>query len=741
MGKIMKKWTLILVCTLIALTSCVSELDKYYTTPAGLKGNAWEVLDSKGNFKLFMSAVARTSFKDLVQGKGQITVMAPTDSAFQVYLAKYKYTTVNDIPVDVLEKLVGYHLVYYSFNKEAFEDYKPNGVESENVLKGTYYKFRTKSRDGISTMIDPTTVNNASVKVIHKDRFLPVLSFNLFASLGIDAKANYEFFYPNSKWTGATGFNVSNASVKDYAIVTDNGYVYTINQVLEPLETVYTELSKATDYSQFKQAYDRFSTFVYDAKSTTDYGNGDSLFIQNHGDLAPIASEWTNYNLLGATDYDYTQLSSLASRAYNVFAPDNASMQAFFTKYWAPYYNNISEVNFMPLYFLLVNHVFTGEPLFPETIEKGLIKSAQGTIIQFSRSSAKMKSMCVNGTLYGLDHVLVPPVFNKVTSPMFCDPQYNMILDMMINSGFELSLVSDQVKYSVFYPSNTMISTNTTLEGKDIRYINSNAKKYGAQELQINGDNGWAAMQSSQKKSFAGNHIATQLISTQGDQKIYRTINSFNYLYTKGNQIYSSAIFNTGDVNKAPTFTKIAGDWTNGDAYSLSGVTASALVPESNQFKNVITSLASPADYLYFKAIINSSGIATSSPPYSFMQGARFIVLIPSSAVMLAGLKAGQIPTTPAAKAANFLKPYFIDVNASNMVDYPFPGEGVQGKLVSFGTKSNGQPATFTLVDKGNGTNLQIIDAKGNIANVISYFPRIYADGAAYIIDRLLEVE
>jgi len=732
----MKKWTPILVCLLIAFTSCKSELDKYYSTPGGLKGNAWQVLDAKGNFKLFMSAVEKSSFKDLVQGKGQITVMAPTDSAFQVYMDKYHFSTINDIPQDVLEKLVGYHLVYYSFDKEAFEDYKPDGVESTNSYKGVYYKFRTKSKDAISSMTDPTTPNNAVVKVIHKERFLPVLSFNLFASFSLDAKTNYEYFFPTSTWTGANGFNISNASVKDYAIVTDNGYVYTINQVLEPLETIYTQLGNSSDYSQFKQAYDRFVTFVYDAQSTASYGNGDSLFIQNHGDLPPIASEWTNYTSAGVNDY--TQLSDLSERAYNVFAPDNASMQAFFNKYWAPYYNNLSEVNFLPLFNLLANHVYSGEPIFPEFIEKGLVKTAQGTIIQFSPSSAKLKSMCVNGTLYGLDHVLVPPVFEKVTSPMYCNPQYNMILDMMVNSSFISTLVSDQMKFSVFYPSNTMITTNTTLQGMAIQYVNTNAKKYGSQELQINGDNGWTSMQVSQKKSFAGNHVATQLISQQNGQAVYRTLNSFNYIYTKDNHVYSSALFNAGDINKAPTYSKIA-DLPNGTAYSLSGSTASALVPESNEFKNIITSLACPTDYTYFKAIINSSGMPTSSPPYSFMQGGRFIVLIPNSDAMIAGLKSGQIPTTPTTKVANFLKPYFIDVNSSGLVDYPFPGEGVQGTLVSFGIKSNGQPATFTLIDTGTG--LQIKDAKGNIANVTSYFPRIYADGAAYLIDKLLVVE
>jgi len=738
MRKTLKKSTAILVCFLLAFTSCESELDKYYATPDWLKGNAWEVLEAKGNFKLFLSAVEKSSFKDLVQGKGQITVMAPTDEAFQTYLNKKGYASVNDIPTEngELDKLIGYHLVYYSFTKEAFEDYKPDGVESVNPVKGLFYKFRTKSRDGISREKDPTAENNDSLQVMHKDRFLPVFSFNLFTSFNIDAKSNYEFFYPNSTWTGEEGFNVSNASVIDYAIITDNGYVYTINQVIEPLETVYTELSKSEGYNLVKEAYDRFVTFQYDANTSTEYGKGDSLYIWYHGnDLPPIASEWSN--ILGGTDY--TQLSVLSYLAFNMFAPDNAAMQAFFNKYWAPYYSNLSQVNFEPLLFLLKNHVYRGQVLFPELIEKGVIKTTYGTTIQFDRNSAKMKHMCSNGTLYGLDHVMVPPMFEKVTSPMFCDPKYNLILDMMNNSSFVSTLITDQNKFKVFYPTNSMILSNTTLEGKAISYLNATPKKYGTQQVQIEGDNGPEAMKLTQKKSLAGNHIATQLLSSRDDEAIYRTINPFNYLYLKGDKVYSTALYNIGDANKAPTFTLIKGDWTNGDAYALSGTTASALVPESNQFKNIITSPSCPADYSYFKEIIGSSGLDKALPPYSFMQGERFIVLIPVNTAIYAGWISGKIPFSPAEKVAGFLKPYFINVSASNLLDYPFPGAGVQGTLVSFAKKSNGQAATYTLTDTGK--ELIIKDGKGKEVKVTTYFPRIYADGAAYMIDGLLDVE
>ncbi len=730
------KWSAVLIGILLVFASCESELEKYYKTPDWLKGNAWQVLEKRGNFKLFLSAVERSSFKDLVQGKGVITVMAPTDSAFQVYLDKHSYGSVADIPQAEIEKLVGYHLVFYSFNTEAFIDYKPNGVESENPIKGMYYKYRTKSRDDISVEYDPSN-NNKALKIIHKDRFLPVFSHYLFESENINAKSNYEFFYPGSTWTGDNSFNVSNASVKEYAIVTDNGYVYVLNQVLEPLETIYTALKKADGYDTFRKAYDRFVTFEYDATSSSEYGNGDSLYVMYHGDeLPPIASEWTNYMTLGT---DYTQLAILSYRAFNVFAPDNASMQSFFNKYWANYYNSIDDVNFEPLLALLENHVFSGFILFPEQLESGAVKTNFGTTIQFNRSTSNMKQICVNGALYGLDHVQVPLMFDMVTSPMYCDPKYNIFLDMTKNAGYVQTLITDVTKFKVFYPSDNMIVTNTNLEGKSIQYQNLNSKKYGAQQVQIDGDLGFQAMSVSQKKTFAGGHIATELLTNQGDEYIYRTLIPYNYLYIKGDKIYSSALYNMGADEKVPTFTKINGTWTNGDAYSLNGETASALVPEYNQFKNMITSVSSPVEFTNFKYTIQAAGMDKTSPPFNFLQGERFIAFIPKDDAIMAGWSNGKIPVTPATSVTAYLKRYFIDVTASNLLDYPFSGSGTQGVVKTFATNSAGAQVQFTLVDEGG--QLYVQDVKGNKVKVLSYFPHIYADGAAYLIDGLLEIE
>ncbi|MDR2475860.1 MAG: hypothetical protein LBD45_08380, partial [Bacteroidales bacterium] len=110
---------------------------------------------------------------------------------------------------------------------------------------------------------------------------------------------------------------------------------------------------------------------------------------------------------------------------------------------------------------------------------------------------------------------------------------------------------------------------------------------------------------------------------------------------------------------------------------------------------------------------------------------------IPTNDAIVAGKAAGKIPSDVDA-LSDYLKYYYVNVNTSSLNDYPFPGAGVQGEVKTF-LRRNGIPATLTIID--TGTQIKIRDAKGNTANVISVFPNIYQDGAAYLIDGLLEFE
>ncbi|HPR32315.1 MAG TPA: hypothetical protein PLK12_09475, partial [Prolixibacteraceae bacterium] len=135
----------------------------------------------------------------------------------------------------------------------------------------------------------------------------------------------------------------------------------------------------------------------------------------------------------------------------------------------------------------------------------------------------------------------------------------------------------------------------------------------------------------------------------------------------------------------------------NGKVFDLSGEDAMALIQDYNLFKDQVTKNPLP-DQDYFKQMVGTAQFNTTAPPFNFMQGERFICFLPTNQVILNQFS--EIPLVPA-EMANYLKYYFVQVGASGLNDYPFPGAGIEGELITF--KPNGTSfATLTLVDRGD---------------------------------------
>jgi uncharacterized surface protein with fasciclin (FAS1) repeats len=726
-------------CLLLFMGSCNKELEEYYKTPNWLKGNAYELLESKGNHSIFLEAVQLSGYTDVISGKGIITVMAPTDEAFSSYLSDKGYGSVKDIPSEELQKLVGFHLVYYSFNKEKFADYRPEGISStpENITDaGLHYKFRTKSSSGIEEYVDNTIAPgqvDSVKKVYHKEIFLPIFSTYLFETKNIDPVYNYQYFYPDNEWNvEENGFCVSNSGVIEYEQVTDNGYVYTLNKVLTPLETIYEELENSTDFILFKELYDKFADFQYNEGLSNDYGNGSDIYLFYHTDLPKIASEWS-YNG-ESTLPDYADLEQLSREANNVFAPSDEVLADFFNSFWAPYYSSIYNVGFLPVKYLLDNLVYEGDIVFPQEIEEGRITTKFGTPIQFNTSEVVLRKVCANGTLYGLNSLTVPDMFKSVTAPAFQNPDYRIFLYMLDQSEMVLPLMSDNLEFNLFLPSDKILEDNTVVSGKRMLYQNTNPNKYGKQTMMIEGDDQpWITMKTSIMDDIVKNHVASALMTSVGDYKIYKTLNAYQYLLVENdNKVFSSYIYN--NYPDSPQSFHLNSKKYNGNAYDLTGETEIALVQDYSLFKEQI-SKNPPLGLEYFKQMVGTAQFNTTVPPFNFMQGERFIAFVPENDVVLKYFN--QIPLDPE-EMSDYLKYYFVKVAESSLPDYPFPGAGIEGELITFKNTRNGY-AKLQLVD--NGDNLQVIDGKGNVINIKGIFPRIYNDGAVYLIDRLLEFE
>ena len=111
-----KKYLFGLLLFLAVFTSCEDKLGEYYEKPEWLKGNIYQILQEDGKYTIFLKGIDLAGYKQMVNGKSILTVMAPSDSAFQIYLQeKYQTQKIEDLSVDEIKKLIGFHIMYYAY--------------------------------------------------------------------------------------------------------------------------------------------------------------------------------------------------------------------------------------------------------------------------------------------------------------------------------------------------------------------------------------------------------------------------------------------------------------------------------------------------------------------------------------------------------------------------------------------------------------------------------------------------
>jgi len=134
----MKTKTLLLaLMAMVTFTTmgCKKEDDNNDVTP-NEKSNIIELAQDNG-FNSLATALTITNLLDDLQGDGPFTVFAPTDEAFAALLAEIGQTDINDVPVDVLEQILLYHVVPSSVISTQITDGKVATLQGEELMVST----------------------------------------------------------------------------------------------------------------------------------------------------------------------------------------------------------------------------------------------------------------------------------------------------------------------------------------------------------------------------------------------------------------------------------------------------------------------------------------------------------------------------------------------------------------------------------------------------------------------------
>jgi len=779
--KMLKAIGTLLFSTLL-LPSC-SDMDEYFEVPSWIEGSIYEKLEADGHYTQFLRGAERAGFAPMLDGKSILTVMAPTDEAMSTYVQQtYGKQSIDELSDAELRKLIGFHILYYSFDKEKLTNFRPqegDGATEEQKLTnaGLYYKFRTKSQD-------PIEQANDTAAVYHLERYVPVFSPLMFRTKGIAAKENYEYFYPQTGWNGDDGFQVANANVTEYTDIAKNGYIYKVDRVLRPLETIYTEMKQAGKYGKFLAFYDSFRNYQLDEDLTLEYGNGRQLYQVVFRDgttgvsLPPIASEWPVT--------DYSMVTALAYNAYSIFAPTDDALEDFFDDYWrVGGYEVLDSVSPTLVSTLLRHSIYSQSIVFPEEVEKGLILDAEQQPIRFNTAEVPQQDriICSNGVLYGCNVLTPPAMFNSVTGPAYQYQKYSAFQHMVAESGMQSTLCNDAVRYIMLYPSNEQLEQSIA----NIRVVDN---------VLVAGPQG-RNMGNALKQTYVYAHVAAPIDGNttlpQTGKAVLRALSPDQnlYWYVKDGRITNSIKHNELLRHAANTTTEddvfvpfhaldYRGDvdgWTNGHAYAyddilmegnFDNVNDSRLVRQMYALRNDATT-----DFYGWINLLNKGGLfAASSQTFSFMIE-NCLMFIPVTKAVEQAILDGRIPGTTASEGATvgaddffshvevsdpealeyYVRQYFLPVSTAEFSNFPYIGWGenteTYGGIITLQQSQDAQnnilSSRMNIYDDGSAISIQATDhltgrtsQRVRVTADYDFFPFVYEDAAAHFIEDVL---
>jgi len=778
----------------MALPSCQDDLseDSHYKSPSFLVGNAIEVLQKDGNYKSFLKGIELIGYNDVVDSQ-ILTVLAPTDEAFAQFLQEKGYASIEEMyqkDPEYTRLLITYHLLYYAMDWEKMTNFRPTEGDAatqleKNKFAGIYNRFRTRSAVATERLKNvDVKIDEDSLEIVHYDRYVTVFSEKMFKTLGIDAATNYNYFFPNTTWNPnhlANGFNVMNAAVLDTAaVVTDNGYLYHIDHVIEPVGSIYEELTSNSDYSIIKSLYDVYSYFGKDEIESENRGY--NVYARLFRDLPNIASEWPTT--------DYLKFSANTSQSWNLFVPTNQALDRMFTEYWDEQsgYHNVMDLNPLIQRILLKEGLgkvflqisdktdYADYTCFPDYIRQQKTQSYYGNDITTDPATYDVNVFCNNGVIYGSSKMNLPGVFSSVAGPAFKDVKYLPYLYALDGSGLMLNLASLQTDFVTLIPDTAQF-THHEPTMRLFQDVTATTPTYRLQEWNDQ-ESDYSNVSSSTMTKMVNMNTTTAVkeLKKSGVQVI-ETNEAFNYWFVRDGKITTNSIFNeqlkpSFDGNVWSEFYEITSStsgakWSNGHAYAYDY--SSVFMPASGTTLEEELSQNVDRDYPYscFVQLLQKSGLVKEGAFVNtgantirlLAEGCRFFVMIPTNEAIKANLanipgcnkltideNTYVISGTVANKSLlqNALLNYFVTYDRAPFNAYPYIGSTCKGEFQTAGAHNlvitdDGNKLSVSLVQRPESTS----DApEGNVVNVIDKYnglPFVFSDGAFQLIDEVLK--
>ena len=467
-----------------ALFSCIDDREKgsKYDRPEWLAGKVYTQLKDQPDLSTFARCVELAGYDTIIDRSGSYTVFAPNNEAFSLYFENHpEYSSIDDIPAQELRRIVKFHIVQNPWTKKQLrsldvfgwidtldiDNDEPRGFKRETLLLEKDLKFGVKWEKDEMIIVD--TLQSTWHRRVATDsrKYAPFFYQEYFNIYDLDP-SDYEFYFNRSFESPGDIYFAGGRIVGD-EIFAENGFVYNIDRVIEPLKNAYEILNEENgnhSYSDYLELVELFPDFIYNEEKTFDQPGAregfdvDSLFDITFSELTfDITNEKTSppsgtYGLPGNVTIRYH---------HGLLAPTNDAFNDFITEYLSgsASWGSLKQA---PVHIrrIIVNTHMSNNPVYPTDFENGFY-NGEGDIVTLNQGDIIQSQFGSNCSFIGLDKVIVPRAFKSVTGPVYLQRGYSKVMYAIERTGLLPALKREGENYSFFVESDANTTQDSSL--------------------------------------------------------------------------------------------------------------------------------------------------------------------------------------------------------------------------------------------------------------------------------------
>ncbi len=470
---------------LALLISCIDDIEEKekFKRPDWLVGKLYTQIKDQSNLSTFTHCLELSGYDSIIDVSGSYTVFAPSDEAFTLYFQNNpKYNSIDEIPLEELTRIVKYHIVQNPWSREQLKSLdiygwidtldinndEPRGYKRETLLREKDRKYGVMYDEGnILTIVDTLESPWYRRQTTDSRKYAPLFYQEYFDIYDLTSD-DFEFYF-NRTFDNENDMFYMSGRLDQENIFAENGFIYIIDRVIEPLQNAYQILSTETDnhsYSVFLDLVNKFPVFTYNQEKTFDQPGAeqgfevDSLFDISFPQLAfDICNEKTTApsGALG--------LPPNVSIRYHhgLIAPTNEAMDELVNEYiagglrWGNLKNTPQHVRRM-----IVNTHMSENAIYPADFTKGFY-NGELDVVYVDEETIIQQQYGSNCTFIGVDKAIVPRTFKSVSGPVYLNRGYSIAMFAIERAGLLNALKKEDREYMFFIESDQNCRDDSSL--------------------------------------------------------------------------------------------------------------------------------------------------------------------------------------------------------------------------------------------------------------------------------------